>query len=99
VFVADKLKEYGFKYATKSAVTMNAYDFVVPEEKKDLIAEGNEKVRIIHDAWYKGLITSGEKHNQVVSTWTDIKARIEESLKKYYFEGNDLYTMLDSGAK
>jgi len=99
VQVADKLKEFWFKYATKSAVTMNAYDFIIPEEKKKLIEEGNEKVKKIHDAWYKGLITSEEKHNQIVAVWTDIKARIEEALKKYYKEWNDLYTMLDSGAK
>jgi len=99
VQVADKLKEFGFKYATKSAVTMNAYDFIIPEEKKKLIEEGDEKVKKIHDAWYKGLITAEEKHNQIIAVWTDIKARIEEALKKYYGEGNDLFTMLDSGAK
>jgi DNA-directed RNA polymerase subunit beta' len=99
VEVADKLKEFGFKYATKSAVTMNAYDFIIPEEKKKLIEEGNEKVKKIHDAWYKGLITAEEKHNQIIAVWTDIKARIEEALKKYYGEGNDLFAMLDSGAK
>jgi DNA-directed RNA polymerase subunit beta' len=53
VQVADILKDYGFKYATKSAVTMNAYDFIIPEEKKTLIEEGNEKVKKIHDMWYK----------------------------------------------
>ncbi len=99
VKVADKLKEFWFKYATKSAVTMNAYDFIIPEEKKKLIEEGNEKVKKIHDAWYKGLITTKEKHDQIVAVWTDIKARIEEALKKYYGPGNDLFTMLDSGAK
>jgi len=39
VEVADKLKDYGFVYATKSAVTINAYDFLVPDEKKSLLAE------------------------------------------------------------
>jgi len=99
VEVADKLKEFGFKYATKSAVTMNAYDFIIPEEKKKLIEEGNEKVKKIHDAWYKGLITPKEKHKQIVAVWTNIKTRIEESMKRYYGEGNDLFTMLDSGSK
>jgi len=99
VEVADILKDYGFEFATKSAVTMNAYDFIVPDEKKDLINEWNEKVKFIHDAWYKWLITSEEKHNQIVSIWTDIKDRIQTSLKKYYGEGNDLFSFLDSGAK
>jgi DNA-directed RNA polymerase subunit beta' len=53
VEVADILKDYGFKYATKSSVTMNAYDFIIPKEKEVLINEGNERVKKIHDAWYK----------------------------------------------
>ena len=99
VEVADKFKEFWFEYATKSAVTMNAYDFIIPEEKKKLIDEWNEKVKKIHDAWYKGIITYEEKHNQIVAVWTNIKSRIEDALKKYYWEWNDLYTMLDSWAK
>jgi len=99
VEVADILKDYGFKYATKSAVTMNAYDFIIPEEKKALIEEGNEKVKAIHDAWYKWVITTEEKHNQIVNIWTDIKDRIQTSLKPYYKEWNDLYALIDSGAK
>ena len=99
VEVADKLKDYGFVYATKSAVTINAYDFLVPNEKKVLLAEWDEKVKKIHDAWYKWITTTEEKHNQIVSVWTDIKSRIETALKPYYKEGNDLYSLVDSGAK
>ena len=99
VEVADKLKDYWFIYATKSAVTINAYDFLVPEEKKALLAEWDEKVKEIHNAWYKWIITNEEKHNQIIEVWTDIKSRIETVLKPYYKEGNDLYALVDSGAK
>jgi len=99
VEVADKLKDYGFVYATKSAVTINAYDFLVPDEKKSLLAEWDEKVKEIHDAWYKWIATTEEKHNQIVAVWTDIKSRIETALKPYYKGGNDLYALVDSGAK
>jgi hypothetical protein len=34
-----------------------------------------------------------------VSIWTDIKDRIQTALKPYYKEGNDLYALIDSGAK
>jgi len=99
VEVADILKDYGFKYATKSSVTMNAYDFIIPKEKEVLINEGNERVKKIHDAWYKWFITADEKHNQIIEVWTEIKSKIEEALKNYYDKWNDLYTMLDSWAK
>ena len=99
VEVADILKDYWFIYATKSAVTINAYDFIVPDEKKSLLAEWDEKVKEIHDAWYKWFITQEEKHNQIIVVWTDIKSRIEKALKPYYKSWNDLFALVDSGAK
>ena len=99
VEVSDILKDYWFKYATQSTVTINAYDFIVPDEKKELINEWNEKVKQIHDAWYKWFITQEEKHEQIVSVWTDIKDRIQTALKPYYKEWNDLYSLVDSWAK
>lgn len=99
VEVADILKDYGFKYATQSSITMSAYDFIIPKEKDELIKSWDEKVKIIHDYWYKWLITNHEKHNQIVSTWTKIKVEVEEWLKKYYNSWNNLHSFIDSWAK
>ena len=99
VEVADMLKNYGFKYATKSSVTMSIYDFIIPKEKYDLIHQGDEKVKKIHDAWYKWFITDDEKHNQIIDVWTEVKIKIEEWLKPYYTKGNNLFTLIDSWAK
>ncbi len=99
VEVSDILKDYGFKYATQSAHTISAYDFIIPQEKNDLINDGDEKVKKIHDAWYKWFITNEEKHNQIVSIWTDIKIKVESILKPYYTKGNNLYSLIDSWAK
>jgi len=46
-------KNYGFKYATQSSLTISIYDFIIPKEKYNLIYQGDEKVKKIHDAWYK----------------------------------------------
>lgn len=99
VEVADILKDYGFKYATQSSVTISAYDFIIPDDKRDLIESWDEKVKIIHDYRYKWLITDQEKHNQIVSTWTKIKAWVEDWLKKYYTTWNNLHYFIDSWAK
>lgn len=99
VEVSDILKNYGFKYATQSALTISVYDFIIPQEKYDHLSDGDEKVKKIHDAWYKWFITDEEKHNQIIAVWTDIKTKIETVLKPYYTKGNNLYSLIDSWAK
>lgn len=39
VKIADAIKDYGFKYATIGATTVNVFDLIVPEEKENLLKE------------------------------------------------------------
>ena len=99
VRVADELKDWGFKFATLSAVTMNVFDFIVPPEKKELIKKWEEEVTKIHNLWYKWFLSDEEKHNLIVKVWSSIKAEIERLIKKYYKSGNDIFMLIDSGAR
>ncbi len=99
VEIADNLKDWWFKYATVSAVSMNIFDLHVPKEKKPLIDEGDEKVRKIHDFWYKGFLSDDEKHRLIVNIWWDIKSEIEKLTKQWFKSGNDIHTLVDSGSR
>ncbi len=99
VKIADQLKDYGFEYATKSAVTINVFDLITPKEKKDLIKKGEETVTQIHNYWYKGFLSDEEKHNLIVKVWSEIKAEIEKLIKKYYKPWNNIFTLIDSWAR
>ena len=54
--VLDKLKEQGFKYSTKGAITISVYDMTIPPEKKTLLAEAERKVDVITDFFKKGML-------------------------------------------
>ncbi|UFX82528.1 DNA-directed RNA polymerase subunit beta' [Candidatus Absconditicoccus praedator] len=99
VEVADNLKDWGFKYATISAVSVNIFDLHVPKEKQALLAEGDEKVKKIHDFWFKGFLSDDEKHRLIVNIWSDVKSEIEKLVKMSYVDGNDVYSLVDSGAR
>ncbi len=99
VRVADELKDYWFKYATISAVTINVFDLIVPPEKRDLLRKWEEKVTEIHNLWYKWFLSDDEKHNLIVKVWADVKTEIERLIKKYYKPWNDIYTLIDSWAR
>ncbi len=99
VKVADNLKDWWFKFATLSAVSINVFDLYVPEEKKALLEDWDEKVRLIHDYWYKWFLSDEEKHRLIVNIWSNVKSEIEKWIKDYYSDWNDVYTLIDSGAR
>lgn len=99
VKVADKLKDWGFKYATISATTVNMFDMMVPKEKEELLKEGHVKVNEIYNFAFKGFISEEEKHRMIIRTWSDVVKRIEKLVKETYKPGNNAYTCVDSGAR
>lgn len=99
VDVADALKDRGFIYATHSAVTMNIFDLKIPEEKEELLNAAGEKVNIIHNHRFKGHLSDEEKHRLIITIRSDAKGEIEVLVKKSYAPGNDIYSLIDSGAR
>ncbi|RAM58813.1 DNA-directed RNA polymerase subunit beta', partial [Mesotoga sp. SC_4PWL113PWK15] len=65
----DKIKDLGFKFATKSGITWGMDDLIVPVEKKELMKQAEEKIRVIEDYYEKGLLSREEKPNQVIEVW------------------------------
>ncbi len=99
VKVADDLKDWWFKFATLSAVTMNVFDLIVPPEKKELIKKWEEEVTKIHNLWYKWFLSDEEKHDLIIKVWSNIKTEIERLIKKYYSSWNDIFMLIDSWAR
>lgn len=99
VTVADEIKNIGFHYSTIAATSVNVLDMKVPEEKEDLLQQWDKQANNIYKYYHKGLLSEEEKHRLVVEVWSDTKAKIEDSLKDITWPGEDLYTMVDSGAR
>ncbi len=73
VRVADMIKNYGFKFATLSATSINVLDMKVPKEKEELMLQGDERANEIYNLFYKGFYTEHEKHRLIIQVWSDIK--------------------------
>lgn len=95
----DAIKSMGYKYSTKAAVTISVSDIVVPEDKPRLIAEADEQVQRIEDAYSDGLISEEERYDRVVMTWKETKDKVIESLLKNLDEFNSINMMSTSGAR
>ena len=99
----DDLKALGFKFATKSGTTVSIDDLVVPPEKDELINNATNDVKEVTKRYERGIITNGERYNQVIDTWTkvtsDISTVMFENLAKQKDGFNPVYMMADSGAR
>lgn len=99
VSVLDNLKSLGFKYSTLGAITVSASDVVIPSEKKDMIAKAEKEVAKILSMFKRGLFTNEERHKRIIETWTNTIRDITDLLLPSLGEDNNIYMMIDSGAR
>ncbi len=99
VYVADDIKDLWFKYATIGTTSVNILDMKVPKEKEEELRIGDLKANEVYKYYFKGFFSEEEKHRFIIKIWTDVKKKIEESLKSITGPGQDLYTMVDSWAR
>ena len=70
VIFADQLMYLGYEYSTRSGASIGVDDFVIPDEKAEIIAEAETEIREIESQFASGLVTQGEKYNKVIDIWT-----------------------------
>ena len=70
VIFADQLMYLGYEYSTRSGASIGVDDFVIPDEKAEIIAEAEAEIREIESQFASGLVTQGEKYNKVIDIWT-----------------------------
>ncbi len=97
----DKLKDLGFKYSTKSGITISLSDIPINHEKDNIIAETNATIEKINKQFKRGLITDEERHNKVIKLWTDATTNVQGKLGDILKEDveNPLSMIINSGAR
>ena len=97
--VLDRVKAQGFKYSTKSAITVSVSDAVIPPKKYELLQEAEKKVDIITKQYRRGLMSNEERYKKVISTWNETTDKVAEALKDNLDKYNPIFMMADSGAR
>ncbi len=99
----DKLKELGFEHAMRSGVTVGVQDVMIPAEKAKYLDAAFQKVNMIQGQYEKGVITDGERYNQIIDIWThttsDVAEKMFERLSVDRQGFNPIFMMADSGAR
>ncbi|NCB67723.1 MAG: DNA-directed RNA polymerase subunit beta' [Bacteroidia bacterium] len=99
----DDIKDLGYYMAFKGGLSFNLGDVIIPEEKEQLVKEGNAEVEEILNNYNMGFITYNERYNQIIDTWTHVNSKLSNILMKQLSSDNQgfnsVYMMLDSGAR
>ena len=105
VIMLDRLKELGFREATKSGCSIGIDDMIIPKEKNQEIEKAQTQIKEVEKQHRKGIITSGERYNKIVDIWTHATDQIANVMFKTLEQNqgkdefNPVYLMVDSGAR
>jgi DNA-directed RNA polymerase subunit beta' len=97
--IVDRMKRFGFEYATKSGTTWGIDDVVVPEGKKAIIdAARGEEIKVI-EYFNEGIISRDERRRMIIEIWHRAKTEIEKIIPDTLDENGSVYDMWKSGAR
>ncbi|MSU19821.1 MAG: DNA-directed RNA polymerase subunit beta' [Pedosphaera sp.] len=105
VQMLDKLKELGFREATRAGVSIGIDDMIIPKEKTQEIENAQKQISDVEKQYRKGVITPGERYNKIVDIWTHCTDQIANVMLRTLDhnqgkrEYNPVWLMVDSGAR
>jgi DNA-directed RNA polymerase subunit beta' len=97
--VLDKIKAQGYKYSTRSGITVAVQDAKIPPKKAELLNKAEKQIDQINRNYNRGLISSKERSRLVIRTWEDCTKNIASGLKENLGNYNPIFMMVDSGAR
>ncbi len=99
----DRLKDFGFRFATMGGVSIGVEDLEIPAEKAELLSEADARVKRFQRAYNTGQITFGERYNKVIDAWThannDVAEAMINSMRVSRGGFNPVFMMFDSGSR
>ena len=97
--VIDYIKALGFKYSTLAGITFSMSDVQVPEAKKGLLKEADQKIENIRKQYARGIITNDERYGEVIKVWESTTNKVSNAMEENFDELNPIYMMVKSGAR
>jgi DNA-directed RNA polymerase subunit beta' len=98
-FCLDALKDLGFRWATRSGVTVSIDDFSTPPSKPEIMARYEAQAEKVQKQFERGLITSSERRQELIEIWTGANAEVGKAMEENFAKANPIWMMVHSGAR
>ena len=76
----DDMNRVGFSWSTKSGLSFATDDLITPDTKVKIIGDAEKTVLKILKLYQRGVITDGERYNQVLDAWTHAREQITKEM-------------------
>ena len=76
----DDMNRVGFSWSTKSGLSFATDDLITPANKTRIIGDAEKGVMKIMKLYQRGVITDGERYNQVLDAWTHAREEITKEM-------------------
>jgi DNA-directed RNA polymerase subunit beta' len=96
--LVDQIKEIGFRYATRSGLTIAIDDITIPAEKAEILHRVETEVNSVDRQFRRGLITEDEQYVKTVELWTKATEEITDAVSRALDPFGPIRTMAVSGA-
>src|SRR3990167_9883683 len=97
--ILDKIKAFGFKYATVSGTTWGLDNVSMSPEKPKIIAQGKKLEEETISQWREGLLSEEEKYQKIIEIWTLTKKNLEKVLPDTLDKNGSTYDLFTSKAR
>lgn len=97
--ILDRIKTFGYKWATKSGTTWGIDNVIVPKEKPAIIAKYRAQEDEVKSQFEDGLLSEEERFQKVIEIWNKAKSEIEKVLPTTIEKNGSVFDMIASGAR
>ena len=77
----DALKDTGFRWATRSGVTIAIDDVIAPPNKAEIMATYEKRADKVQREYDRGLITDEERRQELIEIWTHATADVAKDME------------------
>ncbi|MEI6255276.1 MAG: DNA-directed RNA polymerase subunit beta' [Planctomycetota bacterium] len=85
----DDMNRFGFSWSTRSGLSFATDDLITPANKGKIIGEAEKGVMKIMKLYQRGVITDGERYNQVLDAWTHAREQITKDMMEELEQDTD----------
>ena len=97
--VLDNIKAQGYKYSTRSGITVAVCDATIPEKKAQFLAETEAIIDQIEEDYMLGFMSEQDRSRKKIEAWEICTKNVSAELRNAMDQYNPIFMMLDSGAR
>ncbi|WP_438854055.1 DNA-directed RNA polymerase subunit beta' [Agromyces sp. M3QZ16-3] len=97
----DRIKDAGFRWATRSGVTVALSDIVELPQKREIVSKYEKQAAKVQSQFEKGLTTDLERRQELIQIWTKATDEVAKAMQEEFAanQGNTINRMVTSGAR